>query len=202
VAQTIRGLERCPLHQFPLTAALSGHSEEDRDRDRGGTGGGGDNGGGNVANADRERKKGRPLYSPVQADSEAARLYGAMADDVILEIAKQSVTAALIPSLSYQAGRGEGGSIVLRYFGASSVTEYVVPAWQVRDRDPLTGGLLPDAPSEEERQRRYSDSAGVHPVTFDVKGNYGVSIVWSDGHYADIFPFDVLSKLAEELSVN
>ena len=41
--------------------------------------------------------------------------------------------------------------------------------------------------------------AGTVPVQLDFKGNYGVSVVWSDGHYADIFPFDVLRDLGEEL---
>ena len=38
------------------------------------------------------------------------------------------------------------------------------------------------------------------PIHFDFKGNYGVAINWSDGHYADIFPFEVLKVIAEELS--
>ena len=37
--------------------------------------------------------------------------------------------------------------------------------------------------------------AGVLPVRLDFKGNYGVAINWNDGHYADIFPFDVLREI-------
>lgn len=32
-----------------------------------------------------------------------------------------------------------------------------------------------------------------------MKGNYGVSIVWDDGHYADIFSFDILKKIANDI---
>ena len=39
--------------------------------------------------------------------------------------------------------------------------------------------------------------AGVVPVFLDLKGNYGVAINWSDGHYADIFPFDILREIGE-----
>ena len=95
--------------------------------------------------------------------------------------------------MSFDVDRG----VLIRYFGRSSVEEFVVPSWQMRDRDPLTGNLLPDAPSEAERKRKYQ---GVEPVKFDVKGNYGVSIIWSDGHYADIFPFAIFRKIAEEVA--
>ena len=33
-------------------------------------------------------------------------------------------------------------------------------------------------------------------MKFDTKGNYGVSIVWSDGHYADIVPYEVIRGIA------
>ena len=39
---------------------------------------------------------------------------------------------------------------------------------------------------------------GVYPVKFDMKGAYGVAIIWSDGHFADIFSFDTLKQIAKE----
>lgn len=39
---------------------------------------------------------------------------------------------------------------------------------------------------------------GVRAISYDVKGNYGVAISWSDGHYADIYSFDTLRRIAEE----
>ena len=44
--------------------------------------------------------------------------------------------------------------------------------------------------------------AGVVPVFLDLKGNYGVAINWSDGHYADIFPFDILREIGENFQDN
>ncbi len=41
----------------------------------------------------------------------------------------------------------------------------------------------------------------IQAVSFDIKGNYGVSIIWSDGHYADIYAFDILKKIAIEISM-
>jgi DUF971 family protein len=32
-----------------------------------------------------------------------------------------------------------------------------------------------------------------------MKGNYGVSITWSDGYDADIYPFETLKKIALEV---
>jgi hypothetical protein len=38
----------------------------------------------------------------------------------------------------------------------------------------------------------------VVPARFEMKGNYGVSIHWSDGHCADIFPFSVLRRIVTQ----
>ena len=39
----------------------------------------------------------------------------------------------------------------------------------------------------------------ITPTLLDFKGNYGVAINWSDGHFADIFPFDILRELGEKM---
>jgi Gamma-butyrobetaine hydroxylase-like, N-terminal len=39
----------------------------------------------------------------------------------------------------------------------------------------------------------------VTPILLDFKGNYGVAVNWSDGHFADIFPFDILREIGENL---
>jgi DUF971 family protein len=44
---------------------------------------------------------------------------------------------------------------------------------------------------------KYKD---IVPTVFDLKGNYGVAINWSDGHFADIFPFSTLIKIAKDCS--
>lgn len=43
-------------------------------------------------------------------------------------------------------------------------------------------------------------AAGVKPVHFEFKGNYGVAVHWSDGYTHDIFPYDVLKDIAEEVN--
>lgn len=164
IASTKAQLESCPIHQFPLAAELAGHASSEQGE----------------------------VYQLPRPDAEVAGLYEALADDMLLQIARQSITATMIPSMSFDSSRG----VILRYFGTSSVEEFAVPCWQIRDRDPLTGELLPTAPSDSERQTKYG---AIEPVKFDTKGNYGVSIIWSDGHYADIFPFEILRTLAEEV---
>jgi len=42
--------------------------------------------------------------------------------------------------------------------------------------------------------------ADCRPIKIEPKGNYGVAIIWSDGHYADIFPYNVLREIAVDLS--
>jgi len=124
------------------------------------------------------------LRSPI---SEEAKTYSTLAKDVVLEILRLQLGAQLIPSITYVEDRG----VVLRYFSQTNVAEYTIPTAELRRRDPKTGEKRTlSAPN--------ADAINAVPVKFDFKGNYGVSIIWSDGHYADIFPFDVLRKIAEE----
>ncbi|CAN0451036.1 unnamed protein product, partial [Hapterophycus canaliculatus] len=39
----------------------------------------------------------------------------------------------------------------------------------------------------------------VEPVSIGVRGNYAVSISWSDGHRGAIYSYQVLRKVAEQL---
>lgn len=93
-----------------------------------------------------------------------------------------------VPSVSYAKHRG---MLLLRYFTASQAVEYAIPAKELRLRDPMTGlaRALPPAASED-----------AYPTAFDLKGHYGVSIVWSDGHFADIYPYDVLRNIALDIA--
>lgn len=45
-----------------------------------------------------------------------------------------------------------------------------------------------------------SSESGPEPVKLDVKGNYGVAVLWSDGRFEDIYPFDVLKLIAMEIN--
>lgn len=157
-------LKLCPMHKIPLNSSVSGalNSEESVEY----------------------------VTSPLvvrSPDSKIASIYSALADDVIREILRQQLDAQILPSISYSEIRG---GVVLRYFQASNVSEYVIPARELRIRNPKTGELLPNAQS-------ITLPRHVKPIHFDLKGNYGVAIQWSDGHYADIFPFDVLKGIVE-----
>ena len=106
-----------------------------------------------------------------------------------------------VPSLSFIAGRG----IILRYFSAASASEFVIPHQELRQRDAKTGRRLGGGgtgSNSTSNGNGFGPSASSRldatPVHFDFKGNYGVSVVWSDGHFEDIFPFDVLRAIAEE----
>ena len=83
--------------------------------------------------------------------------------------------------------------VIARYFGASSATEFAIPPLELRHRYPHSG--LRHSPEDQ-----VDVAAGVHPVRFEAKGNYGVSVHWSDGYFTDIIPFDVLKKVAQEVA--
>jgi DUF971 family protein len=95
------------------------------------------------------------------------------------------------PSVSYNE---KMRLLVLRYFTPSGASELIVPIEELRIRDANTGALVAGRSREQ-----FKD---VSPVTLDFKGNYGVAVVWTDGHYADIFPFHILRQIANGLNQN
>lgn len=97
-----------------------------------------------------------------------------------------------IPSVSYSKARDV---LLLRYFTASQAVEYSIPAAELRLRDPMTGLPRPPLPPISG-----ASPGEPFPTTLDLKGHYGVSIVWSDGHFADIFPYEVLRRIALDIS--
>lgn len=99
--------------------------------------------------------------------------------------------------MSYSYAKRE---LLLRYFTATKATEFAIPVEELRLRDPMTGRRRPeeaDVTSEEAKNRFNS----VFPTKLDHKGLYGVAIVWSDGHFADIYPYDTLRAIAEDIIV-
>ena len=94
----------------------------------------------------------------------------------------------------------DGAAVVLRYYGPSRTREYSIPSVELRIRDPMTGKVsIPDGVSRELFIEKLKN---IRPEKFDHKGQYGVAIVWSDGHFADIFPYDILRSIAEEVLGN
>lgn len=100
--------------------------------------------------------------------------------------------------MSYSKTKGE---LLLRYFTASKATEYAIPVEELRIRDPMTGLRRAEdkATTSEEAKQRFKD---IFPTKLDHKGLYGVAIVWNDGHFADIYPYDTLRSIAEEIAAN
>lgn len=119
-------------------------------------------------------------------NSVAAKTYQSLSHDIIAGILKIHLGALLTPWIGYVEGRG----IVLRYFTAQKAQEFEIPHLELRIRDPKTGLVIPG-----ESVDKYSSDC--KPVKFDIKGNYGVAVVWSDGYYADIFAYGVLREIAE-----
>ena len=104
--------------------------------------------------------------------------------------------AELVPSLSYSS---DNNAVTLRYFTATTVQEYYIPIWELRSRNPATGNRteVDVSLSDIELENKYKNMI---PTKFDMKGNYGVSFVWSDGFYMDIFPFEVLREMADNIN--
>lgn len=67
--------------------------------------------------------------------------------------------------------------------------------WELRRRDAKTGKVV----KELESKIDYYKTKNIEKI--DYKGQYGVAFTWSDGHYADIFPFDILKSICEEIAI-
>jgi hypothetical protein len=99
---------------------------------------------------------------------------------------------------------------LLRYFTASQAIEHCIPIEELRIRDPMSGKRFPSQPgfdgspisfAKKLRTEAREKYGNVTPTKLDHKGHYGVAIVWSDGHFADIFPYDVLRNIAAEIEL-
>ena len=168
VGESLEILSRAPMHKIPLSSEISGSL---------------------AANQSVVDFVTDPIVVRQPLDK-IAKIYSALADDVIREILRQLLDAQIMPSITYSEQRG--GVVVLRYFEAAKVSEFIIPRTELRTRDAKTGKKLASPLPSIEKD--------VKPVAFDFKGNYGVAIAWSDGHYADIWPFEVLRELALELA--
>jgi DUF971 family protein len=124
-------------------------------------------------------------------NAENAKIFSNLADSVVGELFKQLLSAQELPTVSYIDGKG----VTLRYFTAHQAIEYMIPPVELRVRDPGSGRLKPD---HEKNREKF---ASAKPMRFESKGNYGVGIIWEDGHHGDIFKFDTLRKIAEECAL-
>ena len=134
-----------------------------------------------------------PLSGNNGSDGQYPQLleYHEVADAVVQELFKVEVSASSTPSVSLDNSKK---LFIMRYFTSSRADELSCPMWEIRRRDAKTGAVS-DADS-----LRLDYLRSVEITTVEQKGHYGVAFVWSDGHYADIFPFDVLRQICEEVS--
>ncbi|CAM9690246.1 unnamed protein product [Discosporangium mesarthrocarpum] len=120
-------------------------------------------------------------------EAEESKVYLSLSDAVVSEVFRGVSTVAETPEVMFKPGRG----IVIRYMSEAEATEFVLPPYELRLRDPATGDPLP-----EEQTVMVTDD--VVPLSIGTRGNYAVSIEWSDGHRGSLYSYGVLRKVAEE----
>ncbi|KAG5180225.1 P-loop containing nucleoside triphosphate hydrolase protein [Tribonema minus] len=119
--------------------------------------------------------------------SDEGRVYAALAEAVVAAALRAGhAPPAPPPSVAYDAA---AGVVSVKIIGATSARLFRIPAAELRRRDARTGAAT----------GRAAAAAGTVPTRLDVKGNYAVGIVWSDGHHGDIWSYDVLIRVGEEL---
>jgi hypothetical protein len=172
----VQRIEECPLHCLPLSLESSALGKD------------GNSGGVGLPLSDPRR---RPVVVKDPA-CEASQIFREIADSAISELFKLQLTAQELPTMTFIEGKG----VSLRYFTPDRAIEYLIPPVELRVRDPGSGHLKPD---HEASRTKFKDT---FPVRFEHKGNYGVGIVWNDGHQGDIFKFEVLKAIANDLQNN
>jgi len=115
-------------------------------------------------------------------------IFSALARDMIVEVMFQTVQKSVIPVVKLR-----GDTLVLQYLNSDEAVELRVPVHELRRRDPKTGDIV----AQQGRVEVSYKDASV--AEMDFKGNYGVSFVWTDGHFEDIFTYDALYKIAKSL---
>eukprot|EP00752_Nemacystus_decipiens_P004097 g3749.t1 len=134
--------------------------------------------------------KGSDCGDPVSLshpEGEEAKVYQSLADAVVREAYRAGETTADVPQVSFKPERG----IVVRYISEAEAVEFVIPPFELRTRDPATGEPLSG-------EQAAAVPEAVKPVSLGVRGNYAVSISWSDGHRGAIYSYQVLRKIAEQ----
>ena len=90
----------------------------------------------------------------------------------------------------------------MRYFTPTRAQELCIPLQELRSRDPISGAHRdrtdPNSFFPADAAGGGGAAAALDLLTIDFKGHYGVAFTWSDGHYADIFSYEVLRRIAEE----
>jgi DUF971 family protein len=99
---------------------------------------------------------------------------------------------SFVPTVQYVPSRG----VVLRFLHAESAQEFVVSPKELRMAS--KDALSIDAHGTGKRTLKEEDVPDdITPLRIEARGNYGVSVDWSDGHDKAIYTFDDIIALAE-----
>lgn len=140
-----------------------------------------------LANASECADSGTPFVRR-HLEDEVAWTYRNLAEGVMKAIKDRSAPDALVSStLKYDVDKDV---IVARFIMATGAAEYRIPPIELRKRlrrvDDMLGKKVEDL------------DAKIQPTKIDAMGNYAVSIVWSDGHDASIYPFNDIREACKE----
>jgi len=134
----------------------------------------------------REREK--------EKEKEKERLFEVICDDMLRRLSITLANAITTPSLSLSPDKSK---LYLRYITSESAELFQLPVNELRIRIPSTGKYIEPA---SERERVLSDlkKERVKVDKIESRGHYGVNVLWSDGYYTDIFPYEILQNIARE----
>jgi len=124
---------------------------------------------------------GRPIVLHNSSTKEA-EVYKDIAVYTVKELEALRHQKSSVPEVVYAKGRG----ILLRYFLSEEGKELCIPPIEIRKRDSRTGRVLGNAEALD---------PNVYPVNIQKKGNYAVSIEWSDGFSGSIYSYKMLESL-------
>ena len=115
VSKAMQRLRECPLHALPLSQAVSSTF---------------------YSSTSSSSSSSATTDATAGGLNEIESIYGAIADDAIIEIYKLKMSQQMVPMISYSESSDE---IILRDISVDSAVEHRVPAIELRIRDPVTG---------------------------------------------------------------
>jgi DUF971 family protein len=116
-----------------------------------------------------------------------ATVFDKLAQDVAGQVSELVTELPTSTSVHFHAA---SGMLVCRQFSDESAREFRIPPSVLRAKMNAVEDMLnKDTPSADDN---------VVPLRIDTRGNYAVSIAWSDGHNASIYPFTDLIAAARE----
>lgn len=171
-------IKQCPYISLPLTSESAGF----------------------VSQSDENENKSQDLIeltSPLVVScpkSESVGIYHNLAQNIIEQTFLLQLQTLLTPSIELDSTKN---SLKLRYFGMNETMDYILTAKQLYDRNP-NDGKKRDISNETSKSSLFSwTSSTPRIVSIDLKGRYGVGIVFDDKR-SDIYSYEVLKTILLE----